>query len=365
MRRDRIMKIAYVINYIAKNGPSRVVINIIRNMDLGMHSVSLLTLFPGNDEELVGELRAMGIGVYECTALNRKTCLFGKRNEFIDYVVRENFDIVHSHGFFPDILSAKLPCSVRKISTIHNNMFEDYVYNFGYLKSVLIIGLHIAALRKLDVCAGCSRSVHNVMKRWIGNSTYVCNGIAPVKASAAVERSRLGIPDDGFVYVYAGALSKGKNVEFLVKRFAEEHLDNEYLIVLGDGDETAACRQAADAHVRLMGYQMDAASFFRISDVYVSASKSEGFSIAVLEALSHGLKLLLSDIPSHREVIEDSPVYLGEIFSPDGFSSAISKLREAKQRSTRDEIMEYQNNHLSDAAMAREYCRLYFDNRTR
>ena len=75
-----------------------------------------------------------------------------------------------------------------------------------------------------------------------------------------------------------------------------------------------------------------------ISDVYVSASKSEGFSISVLEALSCGLGLFLSDIPSHREVVEmGQDVYLGEIFSSGDFEIKLNALRERKDKQCRDQ----------------------------
>ena len=97
-----------------------------------------------------------------------------------------------------------------------------------------------------------------------------------------------------------------------------------------------------------------------ISDVYVSASKSEGFSISVLEALSCGLGLLLSDIPSHREVVEmGQDVYLGETFPPENFAMKLNALRERK--TNKAEIRAFQERNLSVKTMTLQYAGLYID----
>ena len=136
--------------------------------------------------------------------------------------------------------------------------------------------------------------------------------------------------------------------------------DNEYLLVLGKGEKEDECKAKADDHVRMLGFQQDAISYMNISDVYVSASKSEGFSISVLEALSCGLGLFLSGIPSHCEVVEmGQDVYLGEIFTRQDFSIKLSKLRDMPLHQKK--IAQFQGSELSAKAMTRQYEGFYID----
>lgn len=353
-----MIRIAYVINYIVKNGPSSVVLNIINNLDRGKYDVSLITLFSGNNPEVVAQLKENGVSVYECTTLSRMKCLLGQGKEFSDIVDKGHFDILHTHGIIPDILSSRLRTTAKRITTIHNNMYEDYLDSYGYAKSRIFIALHLKALKMLDECICCSESVYQVMKQKLNNASFIRNGIENEKAHSDVSRKELDIPKDARVFLYAGALNTRKNIAWLIENFVQCHNTDEYLLVLGTGDKEPECRVKADDHVRMLGFQPDPIAYMNISDVYVSASKSEGFSISVLEALSCGLGLLLSDIPSHREVVEmGQDVYLGEIFDAANFKKQIDFLR--KSELSREKIAKFQESELSAKVMTIKYMKCY------
>lgn len=355
-----MIKIAYVINYIVKNGPSSVVLNLINNLDRARYSVSLITLFSGNDVEVVEVLKNAGVTVFACTGLTRMGCILGRTGEFTDMLYKEHFDILHTHGFIPDILSSRVDCPIKKITTIHDNMYEDYLACYGYFRSRIFIALHLAALKKLDKCVCCSKSVYDVMQHKINNVSYIRNGIRPTKEHSIVTREEIEVPENARLFLYAGALSEGKNIVWLIKEFVEHHSENEYLLVLGSGEKEVECKEKADDHVRMLGFQTDPIAYMNISDVYVSASKSEGFSISVLEALSCGMLLLLSDIPSHREVIEmGKDVYLGELFLKETFNEAFQKMKNRKLQ--KKEVADFQRNELSDKVMAKKYILQYED----
>lgn len=351
-------KITYVINYIINGGPSFVLRNIISYLDKNKYNITLITLFPGNDSNIIGDLKAEGINVIECQTLSRMGCMLGKAKEFSDVLERANYDVIHAHGFIPDILSSRLHTDARRVSTIHNNMFEDYVDAYGKAKSLVFICLHLYALKKLDCCVCCSESVHEIMKKYLPKSNYIRNGIGATIAKSTIERKSLSIPDKARVYIYAGNLNTGKNIVWLIREFVENRAENEYLLVLGKGPLEAECKSAADGHVIMLGFQNDPIAYFKISDVYVSASKSEGFSISVLEALDNGLGLLLSDIPSHREVLAMSKdTYIGEVFQDKTFANAICKIR--KMPLNKERIIAFKEAELSAKYMTEQYIKTY------
>lgn len=353
-----MIRIVYVINYIVKNGPSSVVLNLINNLDRLKYDISLITLFEGNDPEVVMYLQNNGVTVYECKTLSRMKCLLGQNKEFTDTVENGHFDIMHTHGLIPDVISSRLNFSVKKITTIHNNMYEDYFDTYGYIKSRVFIALHLSALKKLNTCVCCSESVYQAMKHKLRNTTYIRNGIEPAKAHSIVRRTELSIPKDAKVFLYAGVLNSRKNIVWLIENFVQFHNSDEYLLVLGRGDKEAECKVKADDHVRMLGFQTDPIAYMNISDVYMSASKSEGFSISVLEALSCGLGLFLSDIPSHKEVVEmGKETYIGECFTQSDFCKKIIELRCNKM--DKEKIIAFRCAELSARRMTDAYCKQY------
>lgn len=353
-----MIKIAFVINYITNNGPSRVVMDIMHNLDCKSYEITLITLFDGNDENLIKKLKDVGFGVHECKTLSRIKCMIGLEKEFKELIQNEHFDIVHTHGFIPDLLASHIKGKTKTISTLHNNMFEDYVTQYGFLKSLLFTKIHLRALQQIDQVVCCSESVFTVMKDYLKSITFIRNGIEIPKAISQLKRRQLNIPDDAKVYVFAGGLIPRKNISFLISEFVKNHLKNEYLIVLGDGQQKEVCKSLADDHVKMCGFQLDVISYFYISDVYVSASKSEGFSISVLEALFCGLGLFLSDIPSHREVVEMQKNFIiGELFRETNFGEKLESLRKLKLN--RLDIQRFAIKSLSAANMASEYDTVY------
>jgi len=83
--------------------------------------------------------------------------------------------------------------------------------------------------------------------------------------------------------------------------------DDVYLVVINDGSLTPDLRNAAGVHTLFVGRvtEEDLAAWLRRSDVYVSASETDGSSVTLLQAMACGTRVLVSDIPGNREWIRD------------------------------------------------------------
>jgi glycosyltransferase involved in cell wall biosynthesis len=68
--------------------------------------------------------------------------------------------------------------------------------------------------------------------------------------------------------------------------------------------------------------QADLAEFYHSADLYVSAARTDGSSVSLLESLACGLPALVSDIPGNREWIESG--LQGWLF-PDGDVEALAR----------------------------------------
>lgn len=349
-------RIAYVINFIVNGGPSAVVLNMIHNLDRTKYEPVLITLFQGNSSEIIDREKKNGLQIIECGYQGRLQFLLFGLAQYKKILTENNIDIVHGHGFVPDIMNARLDNNIRTINTVHNIMFEDYLFNYGAVKGRIYCWAHLWAMKRLDMVVCCSKSVYDVMKKYIPDCQYTENGIEDLTFEQHITRKSLGIPEDAIVFLYAGGLINRKRVPFLIKNFVKYHGEKEYLIILGNGEEEALSKQSSDNHVIFAGFQSNPYQYMAISNIYTSASSSEGFSISVLEALHCGLGLFLSDIPSHKEVIDGiGKMYVGEHFSDRDFEikfrNIISNIHDINPVS----IKEYQRKNLSAESMIKKY----------
>lgn len=353
-------RIAYVINYIVKGGPSAVVLNMIHNLDRIRFEPVLITLFEGNDSDIINKEKNAGLKIIECGQKSRSQFLLHGLSGYRKILEDNHIDIVHGHGFIPDVMNARIGKEFKTISTAHNIMFEDYPLNYGNLKGLVYCAIHLWAMRRLSQVVCCSKSVYDVMKKYLPGCQYIENGIEDFTYSCQVSRADLQIPEDAIIFLYAGYLIPRKRVPFLVENFVKCHGPNEYLLILGMGEDEDLCKSLADNHVIFAGFQTNPYQYMAISDIYTSASSSEGFSISVLEAMHCGLGLFLSDISSHREVVEGtSGLYVGELFSEDNFTEKYATLVQSISKIDKGLIRAYQGKKLSAKAMMDRYMKIY------
>jgi glycosyltransferase involved in cell wall biosynthesis len=100
----------------------------------------------------------------------------------------------------------------------------------------------------------------------------------------------------------------------------EEAPDLAYVIA-GKGSDMERLKQKAHAlglagHVVFTGYvaEEEKAALYRLADVYIMASRGEGFGFVILEALATGIPTIASTLDGGREALRDG--MLGQLVDP-------------------------------------------------
>jgi glycosyltransferase involved in cell wall biosynthesis len=114
-----------------------------------------------------------------------------------------------------------------------------------------------------------------------------------------------GVP----VILSAGRLSEQKGFATLLRAFAHVRgARPARLIILGDGPERQALEQLTREldiceYVDLPGFVQNPPAWFARADVFALPSLGEGFSLALVEAMAAGARLVSTDCPGPREVL--------------------------------------------------------------
>lgn len=133
---------------------------------------------------------------------------------------------------------------------------------------------------------------------------------APDPTARRALRLRLGLPEDALILGSMGRASAQKDPLTLYRAFAAARATRPdiHLFHVGEGELDAEVERLIDEldlreHVTRLPYLATPADFYQAVDGFILTSRYEGFSLALLEALSAGLPLILGDAPGNRDLL--------------------------------------------------------------
>lgn len=307
------------------NGVVTSVLNLRRELEAQGHDVRVLTLSQNlhtRVENNVTYVGAVGAGlIYPGARL--RTALATRQ---VQALIRWRPDVIHTQCEFSTFLLARKISDRTGAPIVHtyHTVYEDYTHYFSPSRS---LGRRMVATfsRRIIAQTACviapTEKVRDILEHYrVRRPVFVVpTGIDLRRFSAPLEparrqalRHRLGIPAGNFVLTYVGRLAKEKNVDELLNRLAELQRGDVTLLLVGDGPYRAALEDHARAlglggAVKFVGMvpPAEVADYYRMGDLFVSASTSETQGLTYIEALSAGLPALCRRDPCLSGVIED------------------------------------------------------------
>lgn len=356
-----MIKIAILLNSYHNSGPSNVMKSVLKYVSSDECRLMLITLLKKNSSNEINHLKKSGIDVIQLDYDSKNEALFKAPRALKKIVTTQGIHIIHSNSLITDLISITSGTKARHMCTLHNNMFYNYYGQYGKIFSKIMIHLHLLVLQQMDLCVCCSNYIRKDIAKYTTKITTIRNGV-DAQVEERLHKSDIQLPIDSFVYIFAGVLNARKQALWLAEAFSKVHYNDEYLLILGEGEDKKRIQQIKDNNIRVYGFINKPASFFLISNVYISASLSEGFPLSVLESISVGTYLLLSDIPTHREIIKlCEPHYVGDVFTLgdlDSLRAAMNSIRN-KGRGDNQSIKSVARKNFSALKMASRYKLVY------
>jgi glycosyltransferase involved in cell wall biosynthesis len=165
----------------------------------------------------------------------------------------------------------------------------------------------------------------------------------PVDEIVAAPPARLEtVPPAAPVILFAGRLATQKNLAIMLQgiRLALEGTEA-HAVLCGEGPEQAELARTIEesgegGRIHLAGFRDDLWGLMKTAGVLVSVSRFEGHPNTVLEAMTCGCPVVVSDIPEHREFLDERSAWLVDPESPEqvgaALRSAITDRAEAARR---------------------------------
>jgi len=247
------------------------------------------------------------------------------------HALTQNFDIIHYHGVGPALM-AWIPRvfspKTKIVVTFHSIDRHHQKWGLG-AKLLLRLG-EWAACRFAHTTIAVSKSLQNYCwNEYQCESVYIPNGTMLRRTDKTTKKymAQFGLTANQYL-VMVSRLIPHKGAHLLTEAFHRlkaHNGDNPFiknlkLVIVGDGVYTDAYVQklktsaASCQDIVFTGFQSGPVlrELFANSFAAVHPSLSEGLPISVLEAMSFGKVVLLSDIVEHVEVIKDPRVLFAQ-----------------------------------------------------
>lgn len=337
------------------NGVSTSVFMLKKALERAGHQVFVVTIntetfhYGYDENDTVVRIPGLPIGLYDY----RVSTLYPLKA--MNIIRKWKLDVIHSHTEFSVGTFARFISRQYNIPLVHtyHTLYEDYVYYItkGYFdkpsKKIVEYLTQFYCDKTANELIVPTKKIYDLIKEKynVDKNIYIIpTGIEVERFykenvnSKKVEEigKKLKITDKDFVIIFVGRMAQEKNVDLLLsaqKRLVEKD-KNIKLLMVGDGPDLETYKKTAkeygiDKNVIFVGKVPweTVPQYYRLADVFATASTSETQGLTVIEAMAASVAPLCINDESFKNTVEDG--YNGEIFKDeDEYVEIVKDLRE-------------------------------------
>ena len=344
------MRVAIIVSRIEQAGPVMVIRNLVNSLVL----FNELTIKIFYIDKKIDPLVNINLPVARLDYLKFR---------FADY------DIIHTNGIRPDLFAFIYRKKIKyHISTIHNFVFEDLFYTYNRFVSWFFGNVWLLLWRRADKLVCVSEAMKTYYSKWFPESKLevIYNGIAEINSSFIPDNDVLqsvhNFHSSGLkVMGSIGILTKRKGIDqILYLLAAEKYLA---LIIIGDGKELANLISLSEKlkisdRCKFCGFRSNALIYLKHFDFFIMPSRSEGFGLALIEAIQQKIPVICTDIAVFKELFGDDEVTFFKSGKQGSLSDAIKTAIDTGHKKAEWAHTTYENKYTA-SLMAEHYLELY------
>ncbi len=255
----------------------------------------------------------------------------------------------------------------KTITTFHQYIFDNLKYTHNAIISFFLTQLWLYKISKLNHIVCINKDMVEFYKKQKINPSISCiyNGVTIPKNNHQVDENDLNtILYLKSKYIVLGSMAKfdaRKGLDQIIKVLA---LNPKYAFILvGDGSEKEkllllAKQLNVSDQIFFTGFRKNSTDYLPYFDIYVMPSRSEGFGLALMEAVASKTPVVCSNIISFNELFENNEVSFFELDDIESLNLAISFSLKNRQQLTENAFNKYLNNY-TEKIMSQNYLNLY------
>ena len=331
-------------------GPARIIYDHTTEVLKQGHQVDILSPMTPGDEMYPAPEGARLFPVARTTPVSNIYREFSiEMYRFLRHHIHE-YDVIHMHGIwhFGSLVPFLIPNNAVKVITIHGLLDKWAVAHHKWKKDIVTLLYQKKILGKADLIQINNTDEEADVIRYLGyrpkNMVIVPNGMKlseysnlPAKGSF---RAKHGVAADGQVVLFMGRLNIKKGLDLLLPAFkqVEKQLPKATLFLAGGDDgyqqetEDFIIKNNLQNRIKLVGLLTDTAKKEALADadLFVLPSYSEGFSIAVLEAMTSKVPTIVSDRVGFGDYIKRHDAAFLTPLTSDGVAGGLLKILQDK-----------------------------------
>lgn len=224
-------------------------------------------------------------------------------------VKEENPDIVHLHSSKAGVIG-RLACKglgCKVVFTVHGWSFTDGIPS---KKKIIykFIERRMEPLTDKFICVSKYDYKIGIRDKVLKNPEKACviyNGID--YQSDNKKKNQFSYP---IKYIMTARFSKQKDQASLIKAFKLVQNNNCKLIFVGEGPTMNESKELVRKYnlensVKFVGFQKNVNAYLNDSDVFVLSTHYEGLPISIIEALSHGMPVIATNVGGNSELVNN------------------------------------------------------------
>ncbi len=226
------------------------------------------------------------------------------------YAIIKRPDVLHIHAIGPALVTPIARLFGLRVAITHHGFDYDRERWGGIAKTMLRLGEQLG-MRFANERIVISHVIEEwVEKRFHRPSWLIPNGVRlPSPVTAHEHICKLGLEKGRYVIQVSRCVPE-KRQHDLIEAFLKADLPGWKLVLVGgtrEGDsygDRLKGMAATSSNIVMAGYRSgdELHQLYSHAGIFVLPSSHEGLPIALLEALSYGLRSIVSDIPSNLEV---------------------------------------------------------------